>query len=55
MNHLRLISRKPQIAQEGRVDPLESIILVVLSVFFATYDNFSTVIQNLQKFYRKTP
>lgn len=55
MTHLRMISQKPHIAQEGRIDPIESIILVLLSVFFGTYDNFPTVIQNLQKFYRKTP
>jgi len=55
MTHLRLITQKPQVAQDGRVNPLESLILILLPLFFGTWDNFGTVYQNLQKFYRKTP
>ena len=52
MAHIKTISRRPDLAQ---TDPIESIILLLLSVFFPEWDNFPTVIQNLQKFYSKTP
>jgi len=55
MTHLRLLTRKPEVAQQGQVSPLESLILLLLPLFFGTWDNFPTVYQNLQKFYRKTP
>lgn len=37
------------------MDPLETVIIVLLSVFFRTWDNFMPVLQGLQKFYSKTP
>jgi hypothetical protein len=36
------------------LDPIESVIILALSVFFNGWDNFQSVIQNLQKYYRKT-
>lgn len=55
MTHIKPISRMPMRAQQGRLDIYETIIIILLSVFFSTWDNFPTVIQNLQKLYSKTP
>lgn len=55
MTHIRPISRPPSPAQEGNVTALESIILLLMSVIFQDWDNFGPVIQNLRKFYSKTP
>ncbi len=54
MTHLKTISRRPQAAQ-GVITPLESVILTFLSIFFGTWTNAPTVIQNLADFYAKTP
>jgi hypothetical protein len=54
MNHLKTISRRPQAAQ-GVTTPLESAILTFLTIFFSTWTNGPTVIQNLAGFYAKTP
>lgn len=55
MRHLRPITAAPLPAVEGRITPAEQLILLLLSVFFQDWDNFPQVIQNLQKFYSKTP
>jgi len=55
MTHLHLITRPPAPAQEGNVTPLESIIIALVSVIFQDWDNFQGVLQNLRKFYSKTP
>lgn len=55
MTHLRIISRHPQAAQEGVTSPLESFILLFLSIFFSGWTNAATVISNLADFYAKTP
>ena len=57
MPHLRTISRRPLAAQdaEGVTSPLESFILLFLSIFFSGWTNASTVISNLADFYAKTP
>lgn len=55
MRHLKTISRMPSRAQEGQTNIFETIIIVVLSVIFQQWDNFVPVVQNLQKFYSKTP
>lgn len=54
MRHIKTISRLPGHAQ-GRLDPLEQIVLIMLAAFFGDWLNFSQVYQNLQKYYRKTP
>lgn len=54
MTHLKTISRRPQTAQ-GVTTPLESAILTFLTIFFSTWTNGPTVIQNLADFYAKTP
>lgn len=53
MTHLRTISRRPAPAQGG-LDLVESVILLVFTVAFQGWDNFSSVIRNLQKYYSKT-
>jgi hypothetical protein len=57
MSHLRTISRRPLVAQsgEGVTSPLESFILLFLTIFFSGWTNGPTVIQNLADFYAKTP
>lgn len=62
MKHIHTVSRKPSLAQlpglgtpgTGGINPFESIILILLTIFFSSYRNFPEVIQNLQKFYSKT-
>ncbi len=54
MPHIRTISRRPGLAQ-GQTTAIETIIITLLSVFFQGWDNFAPVIQNLSKFYAKTP
>jgi len=55
MAHLKYVSHTPTLAQQGDTTPIETIILTLLSVFFIEWDNYNVVIQNLQKFYSKTP
>jgi hypothetical protein len=55
MVHVRALTRIPVPAEQGSMDPLETVIIVLLSVFFRTWDNFMPVLQGLQKFYSKTP
>ena len=55
MNHIRPISSVPRTAQVGRITAVEQLILLLLAIFFQDWDNFAPVIQNLSKFYSKTP
>ncbi len=55
MKHLRLVSQRPRPASQGQVSGVESLILLVFSLVFRAWDNFSGVYQSLQKFYQKTP
>lgn len=54
MRHLNMISRRPQAAQ-GVTTPLEQAIITILTIFFSSWTNGPTVIQNLADFYAKTP
>jgi len=54
MHHVKPMTRVPAPAQ-GVTTPLESVILLLITVVFQDWDNFPQVIQNLQKFYAKTP
>ena len=54
MTHLKTISRRPGLAQ-GQTTAIETLVITLLSVFFQGWDNFSSVIQNLSKYYAKTP
>jgi len=53
MKHVKTISRVSMPAQ-GETTVLESVILLLLTVFFSSWDNFRPVLQNLTKFYQKT-
>jgi hypothetical protein len=55
MHHIAPISRPPVLAQDGNTSGLEQIVLLLVTVIFQDWDNFPGVIQNLQKFYAKTP
>ena len=55
MKHVKPISRRPLPAQEGQTTLLETAIIILLTAIFQDWDNFVPVIQNLQKFYSKTP
>jgi len=55
MSHVRALSRRPMLAQEGVTTPLESAILTLLTIFFGDWVNGPTVIQVLTTFYAKTP
>lgn len=55
MAHVRLISRGKMPVAHGATDVYETIILLLVSIFFNDWDNFASVIQNLQKYYSKTP
>jgi hypothetical protein len=51
--HCRPISRlTPPL---GQTSAIGTIIEVLLALFFRNWDNFSTVLTNLQKFYAKIP
>lgn len=52
MRHLKPMTKTPA---PGQTDLLESLIIFLLTGIFSDWDNFGPVIQNLQKFYRKTP
>jgi len=54
MKHIHVISRASIFNGTGGLDPIESVIILLMSVFFNSWDNFSSVVQNLQKYYRKT-
>lgn len=55
MTHVRCVTRAPKPAQEGVTTPLETVIILLVSVIFQDWDNFPQVIQQLSKFYAKTP
>ena len=54
MAHLKPISlaRRPM---AGQTSVIEQAIVTLLTIFFFDWDNFPVVIQNLQKYYAKTP
>ena len=55
MKHINVISRASIFGGlTTGLDSIESLIIMLMSVFFNSWDNFSSVIQNLQKYYRKT-
>ncbi len=54
MKHIRTVSQRPAIAQ-GSMSPLESLVLLLLGIFFNDYHNYPQISQNLEKFFRKTP
>lgn len=54
MQHLKPISR-PRLAQQGTLSLPEQIIIFLMTIFFGTWDNGPQVIENLRKFYAKTP
>jgi hypothetical protein len=54
MKHLKQFSLGGSNYESGDTTPLEQLIIVVLSVYFNDWANFSSVIQNLSKFYSKT-
>ena len=53
MKHLSVISRA-SLPVESETTALEQIIILLLGVYFQGWDNFTTVLQNLTKFYQKT-
>lgn len=57
MKHINVVSRA-QISDlfgSGQgLDLLETVIIGVITAFFSGWDNYASVVQNLQKFYRKT-
>lgn len=55
MSHLKSLSRRPLVAQEGTTTPLESAIITILSVVFGHWLNGPQIIENLAAFYAKTP
>ena len=55
MLHLKPVSRRPGLAQEGVTTPLETIIITFFTIFFGDWINGPTIISNLAAFYAKTP
>lgn len=55
MTHLKPVSRMPGRAQQGTTSVFEQMIILVMGIFFGTWDNGPQVLQNLQKYYAKTP
>ncbi len=54
MKHVHPITALPSRAQ-GTTSPIEGAILILVTIFFQDWDNFEQVVQNLSKFYSKTP
>jgi hypothetical protein len=54
MTHITPLSRTTTSVSLGTTTAAESIIELLLAVIFKEWDNFSSVYQNLQKFYAKT-
>ncbi len=54
MKHIAPITSLPSRAQ-GSTSPIEGAILLLITIFFQDWDNFEQVIQNLSKYYSKTP
>jgi hypothetical protein len=40
---------------QGNTTVIEQMIILVMGIFFGTWDNGPQVLQNLQKYYSKTP
>ena len=55
MIHLKCVSRPPRRADNKTLTMLEQIIVIVFSTFFSDWDNASSVVSNLEKYYSKTP
>lgn len=57
MKHIKTLSRVPALATTGTTtntsSPIEELIVLLFTAFFRNWDNFSSVIQNLQKYYGK--
>jgi len=54
MKHVHPITALPSRAQ-GTTTPIEGAILILVTIFFQDWDNFEQVVQNLSKYYSKTP
>ena len=54
MKHVTPVSRIPSQA-DGVLNPAEQLVILLLGIFFADNPNLGPVLQNLEKFYRKTP
>ncbi|HOZ46477.1 MAG TPA: hypothetical protein PLO37_05845 [Candidatus Hydrogenedentes bacterium] len=54
MKHLKQISLFSGDSDYGETTFLEQMILLLFAAYFADWQNFSSVYQNLQKFYAKT-
>ena len=52
MKHVRLVSRAPAV---GQLSAIEQLIITLFTFYFSDWDNFPVVIQNLQKYFTKTP
>jgi hypothetical protein len=62
MKHVQTVSRVPAPALNigggggyGNTSIAETVIILVMTVLFNDWENFPSVIQNLQKYYSKTP
>jgi len=54
MTHVRAISKQASPAR-AQTSPIETVIILVMSILFQDWDNFPQVIQALSQFYAKTP
>ncbi len=55
MLHIKTLSRRPSMAQQDQTTPAESLVLMLLGIFFRDWDNYGGVSRSLEKFYGKTP
>lgn len=55
MAHVKPISRNISPLRPALLDAVETIILLLVSIIFKDWDNFPQVIQNLEKYFGKTP
>ncbi|HOS03807.1 MAG TPA: hypothetical protein PKZ01_12060 [Candidatus Hydrogenedentes bacterium] len=55
MRHIKTLSRTPLSAQSGLLSGglnlAETLVMMLLGIFFRNWDNYAAVSRNLQKFY----
>lgn len=60
MQHIKSVTQTPSLAQfgfggGGTLDPVQQIVLIVLSAFYSDNPNAPAILNNLQKYFRKLP
>ena len=60
MHHIKSVTQTPSLAQldfggEGTIGPFQQLILTLLGAFYSDNPNAPTILNSLQKYFRKLP